>query len=64
MGKEGSAEYITKKKHHRASRVKDVFRDLHEDNDKNTPCGFCGLKYSSVQSVQKGDWIRYQKCES
>jgi hypothetical protein len=62
MEKEGNAKSIPKKKHCRAPSVKDASPVLHEDDDKNTPCGFCGLKYCSVQSVQKGDWIRCHKC--
>ena len=54
MEKERKAKCIPK-------NVMGVFTDLHEDKDENTPCGFCGLKYSSVQSVQKRDWIRCHK---
>jgi hypothetical protein len=52
-----------KRKKCRSPNVRGVFTDLHED-DENTPFGFCGLKYSSVQSVQNGDWIRCQECET
>ena len=60
--KEGNAKSIPKKKQHRASNIKGVFPDLHEESDENTPCGCCGLKLRSVQSVQKGDWIRCHQC--
>jgi hypothetical protein len=61
MEKECNAKCIPKKEKRRSLNVMVVFTDLHEDKDENTPCGFCGLKHSSVQSVQKGDWIRCQK---
>ena len=44
MEKEGNAKSISKKKERQASIIKGVFPDLHEDNDENIPCGFCGLK--------------------
>jgi hypothetical protein len=62
MEKEGRAKSIPKQEQRRAPNVKGVLPDLHEDSDENTPCGLCGLKYCSVHCVQKGDWIRCQKC--
>jgi hypothetical protein len=61
MDKEANAKSIPDKKKGRASNVKVVFPDLHEDSDENTSCGFCG-SYYSVYYVQKCDWIRCQKC--
>jgi hypothetical protein len=66
MEKEDNAKFIPKTKLRRAPRSKASDKDFlpipPEDSDKNTPCGFCSLKYCSVQSVEKGDWIRCQKC--
>jgi hypothetical protein len=64
MEKEGNAKSTPKNKKRRAPNSKGAFPDLHEDSDENTPCGFCGLKYCSVHTVQKGDWIRCQKCDT
>jgi hypothetical protein len=64
MEKEGNAKSIPKKKKSRAPNSKGAFPYLQEDSDENTPCVFCSLKYCSVQSVQKGDWIRCQKCDT
>ncbi|KAJ8894161.1 hypothetical protein PR048_006771 [Dryococelus australis] len=30
--------------------------------DDDTPCSFCGLRYNSVESIKKGDWIACQQC--
>jgi hypothetical protein len=54
---------LPKRKKRQALNIKGVFTDIHEESDENTPYGFCGLKYCSVQSVQKDDWICSQKCE-
>jgi hypothetical protein len=61
MEKERNAKFIPKNEKRPSLNVRGIFTDLHEDSDENTLCGFGGLKYSSVQSVQKGDWIRCQK---
>jgi hypothetical protein len=61
--KERNAKFIPKKEKRRSLNVMSVFTYLHEDNE-NMPCGFCGLKYSSVKCVQKGDWIGCQKCKT
>jgi hypothetical protein len=66
MEKEDNAKCVPKTKLRRAPRGKASDKDVlpipSEDSDENTPCGFCSLKYYSVQSVEKGDWIRCQKC--
>jgi hypothetical protein len=66
MDKKDNAKYIPKTKLRRAPRRKAsdkyVLPIPSEDSDENTPYGFCSLKYYSVQSVEKGDWIRCQKC--
>jgi hypothetical protein len=61
-GKEGTASSSPRMKYRRGHSFKDDFPVLHEDSDKNTPYGFCGLKYCSAQSAQKGGWIGCQKC--
>jgi hypothetical protein len=58
MGKEGSAEYVTKKKHPRATS----FETFMETVIKIHHVVSVASSNSSVQPVQKGDWIRYQKC--
>jgi hypothetical protein len=53
MEKECNAKFIPEKEKRQSLNFRGVFTDLHEDNDENTSCGFCGLKYSSVQSVER-----------
>jgi hypothetical protein len=64
MEKESNEKSIPKKKKRRAPNIKGFWPYFHEDSDEDTPFGFCGLKYYSVHSVQKGDWIRRQKCDT
>jgi hypothetical protein len=53
--KEDNAKCVPKTKLRQAPRGKasdkDVLTIPPEDSDENTPCGFCSLKYYSVQSV-------------
>jgi hypothetical protein len=60
--KEGNAKSTAKKC--RAPSGKGDFADLHEDSAEIAPCGFCGLKYCSVESVQNCDLIRCQKYDT
>jgi len=64
MGKEGKAKSMRKKKHRRALNVWAPNIWPHEDSNEHTPCDFCGLKNSSVNSVQKDDCISWQKCDT
>jgi hypothetical protein len=61
---DGNAKSIPRKETPRTPNTKGVSSDFNEDSDENTSCGFCGLKYFSVHSVQKDDWIRRQKCDT
>jgi hypothetical protein len=66
MKKEHNEKCIPKTKLPRAPRRKTSDKDVltipPEDSDENTSRGFCSLNYYSVQSVEKGDWNRCQKC--
>jgi hypothetical protein len=64
MEKVGNVKCIPKKKKSRAPNIEGVFPDLYEGSDGNMPCGLCGMKYCSVHSVQKGDWICRQKYDT
>jgi len=64
MGKEGTAKSIRKKKYRRVLNIWGPNIRPHEDGDEHTPCVFCGMQNCSVNYVQKGDWIRWQKCDT